>query len=303
DGQRDRREDVQVLLDRGHVERPDAVRAERPDDQEEPEEEAGVTDPVHEERLLPRGGVLGLLVPEADQQVRAEPDALPADEEEQQVVGEDEDQHRRREQIQVREEAREAGVAVHVADGVDVDQEADAGHDERHDGRQRVEAERDVGVERSGDDPLVDAVVERRTLRQRVQPERRRDDDAERRGDDARTDDLHGAGRAPPEEDVEQDAERGERDDPAEQRRLDYHLSVASSSAFVVSRFRNIARMIASPTAASAAATVITKKTITCPSREPRLRASATNVRLTAFSISSIAMKMMMTFRRTRTPR
>src|SRR5207253_3187170 len=110
------------------------------------------------------------------------------------------------------------------------------------------------------------------------------------------------ARQAPPEEQVEEHAERRERDDPAETGRLDHHLRVASSSALVVSRFRNIERMIASPTAASAAATVITKKTITCPSIEPRLRASATKVRLTAFSMSSIAMKMTMTLRRTSTP-
>ena len=60
--------------------------------------------------------------------------------------------------------------------------------------------------------------------------------------------------------------------------------------------------MMASPTAASAAATVITKKTTTCPSTAPRLRASATKLRFTAFSMSSIAMKMTMTFRRTSTP-
>src|SRR5262249_46295716 len=55
--------------------------------------------------------------------------------------------------------------------------------------------------------------------------------------------------------------------------------------------------------AASAAATVMTKKTMTCPSSEPRLRATATNARLTAFSMTSIAMKMMITLRRTSTPR
>ena len=35
-------------------------------------------------------------VPEADEQVAAEPDALPADEQSTQVVAEDEDEHRRR---------------------------------------------------------------------------------------------------------------------------------------------------------------------------------------------------------------
>src|SRR5207244_6349860 len=78
--------------------------------------------------------------------------------------------------------------------------------------------------------------------------------------------------------------------------------TLTSSSAFVSSRFRNSPMSIARPTAASPAATVITKKPRTCPSIDPRLRASATKVKLTAFSISSIAIKMTMTLRRMSTP-
>src|SRR4029077_18744625 len=111
----------------------------------------------------------------------------------------------------------------------------------------------------------------------------------ERGSDQPGSDDLHRAGHAWPDEDVKQHPEGGQRHDPAEQRRLDHHRSVASSSALVVSRLRNMARMIASPTAASAAATVITKNTITWPSSEPRLRAIATKARFTAFSMISIA--------------
>src|SRR5881392_975160 len=59
--------------------------------------------------------------------------------------------------------------------------------------------------------------------------------------------------------------------------------------------------MIASPTAASAAATVITKKTNTCPAT-PCTCANATNARLTALSISSTHMKMMIALRRVSTP-
>src|SRR5688572_2627094 len=59
--------------------------------------------------------------------------------------------------------------------------------------------------------------------------------------------------------------------------------------------------MMASPTAASAAATVITKKTKTWPAT-PCTWANATNARFTAFSISSTHMKMMIAFRRVRTP-
>src|SRR4051812_45695501 len=59
--------------------------------------------------------------------------------------------------------------------------------------------------------------------------------------------------------------------------------------------------MMARPTAASAAATVMTKKTKTCPAT-PYVCANATKVRFTALSISSTHMKMMIAFRRVSTP-
>src|ERR1700750_2899871 len=59
--------------------------------------------------------------------------------------------------------------------------------------------------------------------------------------------------------------------------------------------------MIARPTAASAAATVITKKTNTCPAT-PYACANATKLRFTALSISSTHMNTMMALRRISTP-
>src|SRR5881628_2203939 len=59
--------------------------------------------------------------------------------------------------------------------------------------------------------------------------------------------------------------------------------------------------MMASPTAASAAATAITKKTNTCPPT-PRRCARATKVRFTALSISSTHMKITIALRRSSTP-
>src|SRR5581483_8783879 len=58
---------------------------------------------------------------------------------------------------------------------------------------------------------------------------------------------------------------------------------------------------IASPTAASAAATVMTKITNTCP-ENPYSRENATNVRFTALSMSSTHMNTMIALRRTSTP-
>ena len=70
------------------------------------EDEAEVADAVDDERLLAGVGRRLLLEPEADQQVRAEADALPADEHHQEVGAEHEHEHERREQVQVREVAR-----------------------------------------------------------------------------------------------------------------------------------------------------------------------------------------------------
>src|SRR5262249_50257057 len=283
-------------------ERPDPVRAQGRDQEEEPEEEAGVTDAVHQECLLAGGRVLGLFVPEADQEIGAEPHPLPADEEQQEVVGQHQDEHRGHAEVEVGEEARESPVAVHVPDRVNVDEEAHPGHDQRHDGRERVESERGVGLERTGDDPGVDAIVEGGAGGEPEELERVRHHHPEGRRHDPRSHHLDGARPAHAEEEGKQHPCRRERDDPAQGRRLDHHRRLISSSALVVSRQRKTARMIARPTAASAAATVMTKNTITWPSIEPRLRAIATNARLTAFSMISIAMKMMMTFRRTSTP-
>src|SRR5258708_3171692 len=55
--------------------------------------------------------------------------------------------------------------------------------------------------------------------------------------------------------------------------------------------------IMARPTAASAAATTITKKTNTCPCNWPSARLKVTNARLTALSISSMDMKMVMILR------
>ena len=92
-------------------------------------------------------------VPEADQQVAAQAHQLPAGEDEQEVVRQDQQQHREHEQVQVGEEAPLAGVVGHVADRVDVDEHADRRDHDQQAGRQRVDVEAHVGVEAGGRDP------------------------------------------------------------------------------------------------------------------------------------------------------
>src|SRR3989449_10608976 len=79
------------------------------------DQEADVPDPGHEERLLARVGVDPLIEPEADDQGRAEPHALPADEPDRQARPEHQDQHEEDEEVEVREVARAPGVLSQVA--------------------------------------------------------------------------------------------------------------------------------------------------------------------------------------------
>ena len=129
-----------------------------------PTQEGEVADPVDDEGLAPGLGREVLIEVEADQQVGAEADALPADEHHEVVVAEDQEQHGAHEEVQVGEISPVTLLVGHVADRVDVDQEADEGDHEEHDGRERVEQEGDVDRERAGG-PGVEQLLERRVAR------------------------------------------------------------------------------------------------------------------------------------------
>ena len=135
-------------------------RPELAEHQEDRQGQADVADPVHDERLLGRGGGGRAGVPERDQQVGRQTDALPADVEGHVAVAEDQQQHRRDEQVQVGEEPAAAGVVRHVADRVDVDQRADPGDQQHEDRRQRVEQQ--PGLRRRASRP--EMKVKRSTL-------------------------------------------------------------------------------------------------------------------------------------------
>ena len=116
----------------------------------EPDHEADVAHARGHERLH-RGSARGLLlVPEADQQVGAQPHDLPRHEEEQEVVGEHEEEHRRGEEREHRVVPAHTLVLVHVADRVDLDARANDRHDDEHDRCHRVE--RDTEVKRDSAD-------------------------------------------------------------------------------------------------------------------------------------------------------
>src|SRR5581483_9222738 len=103
--------------------------------------------------------------PEADQQVGAEPDAFPEDKQQQKVVGQHQHQHRKDEEGQVGEKAPIPRIAVHVADGIDVDEKADRRDDDEHQRRQLVGVEADRRLEIAGRNPGVEPLRDRRASR------------------------------------------------------------------------------------------------------------------------------------------
>jgi len=117
------------------------------ENRQQAEEKAEVADAVDDEGLLARvtRRLLGDVV--ADQQVRAEPDPLPADEHHCVGVAQHQHQHEGGEQIHVGEEAEVALVAMHVAGSVNVDQEADTCDHENHHRGEWIEQKAKLDVE------------------------------------------------------------------------------------------------------------------------------------------------------------
>ena len=137
-------------------------------EEEDADEEAQIAEAGHDEGLLRRRRGLWLLVPEAYEEVGAQAHELPGHVQQDEVVGQHEDEHGESEKREVREEAPEARVVAHVAQAVDLHEEADAGHDHRHEGGERVDQNPDgdrdppgvepgdVGRDRCGRRDLVD---------------------------------------------------------------------------------------------------------------------------------------------------
>ncbi|MPM40358.1 hypothetical protein SDC9_86998 [bioreactor metagenome] len=275
-------------LRRAGVDRVVRGRTEQRDHQHQRDRHRHVTDPVHHERL---GGGLRRpwpLLPEADQQVGRQTDALPAEEQQQVVVRQHQDQHRRDEQVQVGEEPAPVGVVGHVADRVDVDQRPDTGDQQGEQDRQLVDPQPEARRPAARVDPFVQRGAHHALVRRTQQHL------GEQAGGDRERPDRHQGGQVvaplvghPSEDEQQQGTERGggdHRPAPGEHslgrdrgdqfkrnhRRAPQNFSRLASSTEAERRVRYMDTMIARPTTTSQAATTITNSAPTCPSRTPQ---------------------------------
>ncbi len=108
-------------------------RAELVDQREDGDQETEVPDPVHDKGFFRRIAVVEILKPVADQQVRAETHAFPADKEDHEVGAQHQQQHGKNKEVEVREifcKVRRVFL-VHIRRGIQMDQETHAGDDEQ----------------------------------------------------------------------------------------------------------------------------------------------------------------------------
>jgi hypothetical protein len=128
-------------------------RADQHEDREDAEREAEIADPIDHEGLDGGGVRRRLLVPESDQEVAGETDALPAEVHLHEVVCGHQHQHREGEQRKVSEEPRPVRILVHVADRIEVHERRHGVDHHQHHGRQRINPQRPRHLQVAGIDP------------------------------------------------------------------------------------------------------------------------------------------------------
>ena len=112
-----------------------AHRSQIPSDEKHPQQEPGVTDSVHDERLIRRIARRLALEIESDQQVRTQSYALPPHKHQHIVVRQDQRQHREHEKVQVSKKPVIPALVRHVPGRIDMDEHPDAGDEEQPDAR------------------------------------------------------------------------------------------------------------------------------------------------------------------------
>src|SRR2546423_930578 len=113
-------------VDRSGVHTDEIENADVREQDEHRHQEPKIPDAVDDECLLASVGVCLVVEPEADEQIRTESYAFPADEQDRIVRAHYQYEHEEHKQVEVREIPRITGIVAHVADAEDMDERADS---------------------------------------------------------------------------------------------------------------------------------------------------------------------------------
>ena len=201
-----------------------------PEKQAHADEESEVADAIDDESFVAGRSIGQMLEPEADEQVGAKTHAFPSHEHEHHVVAEHQKQHGETEEVHEGEEARVTLVALHVPDGINVDEHAHARNHQGHDGTEVVEGERRAQVQlgqptaaHMDPRPHFAGECDGRTLcGEQTEAVHRQQEAAEHSAHAYGV--RNAVSRALAEEDIECEAEQGQENDPADPAMLHMRL-------------------------------------------------------------------------------
>ena len=121
--------------------------------QKQAQQHRRIADARDDECLASRQAVRRIAIPESDQEIAAQAHALPSEIQQEQIVGEQQREHRGDEQVHVGKESAVALVLPHELSRVEMNPKADEGDHQDHHQGQRVQIESDVRLEAGDADP------------------------------------------------------------------------------------------------------------------------------------------------------
>ena len=121
--------------------------------QEEADDQRSIAHACHNKGFACCQAVYRVGVPEPDEKITAESHAFPAKKKQKQVVAQKQRHHRGNKEVHVSEKAAVALVVEHELSGVPVNEEADEGHHQGHEQRERIQIKSDARLKTSDIDP------------------------------------------------------------------------------------------------------------------------------------------------------
>src|SRR5882724_5379057 len=135
-----------MLLKFHEVQGPDTLPPQLRNKKQNPEHKTEIANPVDDESLISRDRVGVIVVPKPDQEIGTETHTLPTDEQHKKIISHHQQEHEEDKQVQINEKTNHPFIVPHIAERIDMDQEADAGDDEQHHRGQGIDLKRELDL-------------------------------------------------------------------------------------------------------------------------------------------------------------